>query len=98
MQDVLARAYVQSGNLDQAITEYERLTTYKPDVNDRRLINPKYHYKLAMLYEEKGWKGKAIDEYEKFLEIWKDADEDLPEFVDANARLTKLKSNDSREI
>ncbi|MBW2037832.1 MAG: hypothetical protein JRI41_10210 [Deltaproteobacteria bacterium] len=29
-------------------------------------------------------------EYEKFLEIWKDADEDLPEWIDAKVRLVNL--------
>jgi len=33
---------------------------------------------------------KAIEQYEIFLKIWKDADKDLPEFVDAKNRLAKL--------
>lgn len=90
VMDVLPRIYIQKGELDKAIAEYERLITYNPTSKDRRLINPKYHYKLAKLYEEKGWLGKANDQYEKFLEIWKDADADLPELVDAKKRLSKL--------
>jgi hypothetical protein len=61
-----------------------------PSSKVRRLIHPKYHYRLTKLYEEKGWSGKAIEQYEKFLEIWKDADEDLPELIDAKERLAKL--------
>ncbi len=38
-----------------------------------------------------GLLAKAISQYEKFLDIWKNADEDLPEFIDANARLARLK-------
>lgn len=90
IQDVLARAYYLNGELDKAISEYERLTTFNPKSNDTRLIHPKYHYRLAKLYEEKGLKKKAIGELEKFLELWKNADKELPEFIDANNRLAKL--------
>ena len=81
LQDVLARAYYLNGELDKAISEYERLITFDPNSKNRLLIHPKYHYRLAKLYEEKGWKEKAISELEKFLELWKDADKDLPELL-----------------
>jgi serine/threonine protein kinase/Flp pilus assembly protein TadD len=90
LQDILARAYIQNGNFDKAITEYEQLITLDPNSRDRRLIHPKYHYRLAILYEQKGWPGKAIEEYEKFLEIWKHADADLPELIEAKKRLGNL--------
>jgi len=89
--DILARAYHKKGELDKAIEEYKKLTTFDPNSKDRRLINPKYHYRLAKLYEEKGNKVKAIAEFEKFLDIWKDADEDLVEKIDAKESLIILK-------
>ncbi len=89
-KDVLVRAYLKKGDLDNAIAEYERLTTFNPESKDRRLIHPVLHYKLAKLYEQKGWYEKAVDRYEKFLQIWKDADKDLPELIDAKSRLAKL--------
>ncbi|NIT51973.1 MAG: tetratricopeptide repeat protein [candidate division Zixibacteria bacterium] len=89
-KDILARACIQKGDLDRAIAEYERLTTFDPNSKDRRLIYPPYHYKLAKLYEQKDWPEKAMERYEKFLSIWKDADEDLPELIDARARLARL--------
>ncbi len=91
MQDFLVRAYYQSGDLDGAIAEYERLITFDPDSQNRRLIHPKYHLELAKLYEEKGLSDKAIAEYERFLELWKDADESLPELEDAKKGLVRLK-------
>jgi len=90
-KDVLARAYQKKGDLDKAISEYERLITIDPKDTDRRLIYPKYHYRLAKLYEEKGQLEKAQKEYEKFLTIWKDADKDLPELIDTKKRLKMLK-------
>jgi tetratricopeptide (TPR) repeat protein len=92
-RDVLARAYLKKGDLDKAIAEYERLITFNPSSRDRRLVNPKYHYRLAKLHEQKGWIGKAIEHYEKFLTLWKDADPGIAEVEDAKKRLAGLKSH-----
>jgi tetratricopeptide (TPR) repeat protein len=93
MRDALARAYYYNSELDKAIAEYERLITFDPKSENRRLIHPKYHYRLAKLYEEKGLKEKAIGEFEKFLELWKDADKGIPQTIDAKSRLAELVVN-----
>jgi tetratricopeptide (TPR) repeat protein len=87
----LAKAYVQKGDLDAAIKEYEGITTFDPASRERRLINPLHRYELAKLYEKKGMKEKAVAQYEKFLLLWKNADADRPEPKDARARLARLK-------
>jgi tetratricopeptide (TPR) repeat protein len=91
LKDVLARAHQQKGNLDSAIVEYEWLVTFDPSSKARYLVHPLYHYRLAKLYEEKGWKGKAIDQYEQFLDLWKNADPGTAEVEDAKKRLAGLK-------
>jgi hypothetical protein len=44
------------------------------------------------LYEQKGWKGKAIEHYEKFLDLWKEANPGIAEVDDARERLARLKA------
>jgi tetratricopeptide (TPR) repeat protein len=90
-RDIVPRAFQKKGELDSAIVEYNRLLRIDPTTKDRRLINPKFHYRLAKLYEQTGSFDRAAAEYRRFLEIWKDADKDLPELIDARKRLANLK-------
>ena len=90
LQDALARAYQLKGDIDRAISEYERLIVVDPKRKERYLVHPTYHYRLGILYEQKGQKNKAVKEYRKFLQLWKDADPDWPELEDAKKRLAGL--------
>ena len=88
--DGIAQLLARRGEIDKAIEEYRLLMTTGPGTGLRRLINPIYHFRVAGLYEKKGDKAKAIEHYKKFLEIWKNADPDLPEPGLARARLAAL--------
>jgi serine/threonine protein kinase/tetratricopeptide (TPR) repeat protein len=90
LKDVSARAYLGKGNIDEAIAEYKKLVTFDPDSQGRFLIHPKYHFRLAKLYQRKGEKMKAAEHFEKFLDLWKDADPGLPEVEDAKEALKRL--------
>jgi tetratricopeptide (TPR) repeat protein len=90
MKDVSARAYIEMGNIDEAITEYEKLITFDQNSRGHFLIHPKYHFRLAKLYQERGDKTKAIEHYEKFLNLWKDADPGIAEVDDAREGLVRL--------
>jgi len=91
-RDIVGRAHKIMKNIDQAIAKYEQLITFDPSSKNRRLIYPKYYYSLAKLYEQKGWKGKAMEHYQKFLDLWKDADPGIAEVEDAQKRLASLQS------
>jgi tetratricopeptide (TPR) repeat protein len=90
--DALALAYFQSGDLERAHAGYERitiLTTGKFDFGD---IYAKAFYMLGKIHEQQGDTAKAIENYEKFLELWKDADPGIVEVEDAKKRLAGLLS------
>ncbi len=80
----------RSGQIDKAIAEYQKLLTFDPASQDRRIRNPVYHFRLAKLYEQKGLKAEAKKEYARFLELWKDADPGLTELADAQKRFAEL--------
>jgi serine/threonine protein kinase/tetratricopeptide (TPR) repeat protein len=91
MRDIVPRAFVKKGMLDSAIVEYERLLRIDSGTRDRRFLQPLFHYRLARICEEAGRREKALSEYRRFLEIWKDADKDRPELLDAKKRVANLK-------
>jgi tetratricopeptide (TPR) repeat protein len=75
-EDCLANAYLELGRLDEAITEYERMLSINPNY-------PLAHFHLGLAYERKTERERAQAEYERFLQIWNDADRDIPEIITA---------------
>jgi len=47
---------------------------------------------LGKINEELGNTAKAIEHYEKFLDLWKDADPGIAEVEDAKKRVAGLKN------
>ena len=82
-EDCLADAYLRLGRLDEAIAEYQRVL----GLNSNRAL-ARYH--LAAAFERKGTSKQARDEYQKFLEIWKRADADVPEIKQAKVALGRI--------
>ena len=64
-----------------------------PDLIKRfRFFNyPLAFYVRGMVYEELDKPELAIENYEALLELWKDADEEIPERRDTIKRLAALK-------
>lgn len=88
----LAIAYYASGNLDKAKAEYEWIVSASAGRLDYGDSYARSLYALGKIYEQEEMKGKAIEHYEKFLELWKDADPGIEEVEDARKRLAGLKS------
>jgi tetratricopeptide (TPR) repeat protein len=84
------------GRIDKAIVEYERLTVFDPKGDDRHLVRPIFHYNLARLYEEKGQTARALEQYQKFLQIWREADPSLKEAADAGQRAARIEKAAAR--
>jgi tetratricopeptide (TPR) repeat protein len=75
-EDCLANAYLELGRLDEAIAEYDRILQINPNY-------PLAHYHLGQAYEGQGDRDQARGAYRSFLRIWKDADRDIPEVMQA---------------
>jgi serine/threonine protein kinase/Tfp pilus assembly protein PilF len=90
-QEPLAYGYLQSGNLDAAVKEYEKFLGISSLGFERQEPWILAHYQLGRIYEQKGQPEKAADYYQRFLNIWKEADEDLAVLKDARQRLAALK-------
>jgi eukaryotic-like serine/threonine-protein kinase len=94
---------LRKGRTADAIRELQRLTwmspiSYPPMSLDWATSHEywpigavKAHYWLGVAFEQQGEKGKAVREYETFLDTWKDAEKEWPEMTDATARLARLK-------
>ena len=84
----LAECQYEQGQLDKAIKNLLQLQRiYDNSYNIRAIFFPKSFYLLGKIYEKKGDHNLAVKNYKKFLEIWKDADKDLPELIDAKKRM-----------
>ncbi|MFX0069259.1 MAG: tetratricopeptide repeat protein, partial [Candidatus Hodarchaeota archaeon] len=90
--DSLGLAYYNSGDFEKAQEEYEKIDLSRGMI-DYADIYAKAFYMLGKIHEEKGDKAKAVEHYEKFFDLWKDADPGIAEFGDARKRLAGLKSH-----
>jgi tetratricopeptide (TPR) repeat protein len=89
--DSLASAYYQTGDLEKAEEWYKKihaLTLGRLYYGD---IYAKSFYMLGKIYEQQESKARAIEHYEKFLDLWKDADISISEVEDAKKRVAGLK-------
>jgi eukaryotic-like serine/threonine-protein kinase len=94
----VARVFDGAGQADSAIVYFERYLN-APFVfrlwGAGGSVDSWYragtHKRLGELYEQQGDVAKAIEQYEKFVAFWKDADADLqPKIADVRRRIARL--------
>ncbi|MFC1619691.1 adenylate/guanylate cyclase domain-containing protein [Candidatus Neomarinimicrobiota bacterium] len=90
----LAECQLQTSRYNQAIKSLKAMQSITDDPLNMTagVYYPKSYYSLGRAYEGLGQSDSAMVYYEKFLELWKDADEDLIDLIDAKARYEKLKA------
>jgi tetratricopeptide (TPR) repeat protein len=84
---------LEKGQYEKAIEAIRKMQkTYNLSFSHyyRAEVYPRGFSLLGEIYERQGDEKRAIESYEKFLDLWKDADEDLPELIEAKARLARL--------
>ena len=79
-EDCLANGYLAQGDAANAINEYQRILKLNANY-------PLVHYHLAQAYERANQPNQAREAYERFLQVWKTADADIPEVIAAKKAL-----------
>jgi tetratricopeptide (TPR) repeat protein len=90
--DSLASAYYGMGEAAKSRREYERMATFP---RGRQFYGDVYalrFYHLARSFEAEGLTEEAIEYYEEFLDIWKDAEPGIPELDSASRKLSEYKN------
>jgi len=93
---------IKNEQIAAAIRELQRVAYWRPhgehligsipgDIDYWPISTVKAHYWLGIAYEKQGNKNKALEEYEKFLDTWKDADFQSSELNYAKERVSYLK-------
>ena len=91
--DALAAACYRAGDFEKALESYTKiisLTTGRLIWGD---IYVRSYYWLGKIFQKTGMAAEAAAHYEKFLELWKNADAGLPEIEDARKQLVLLKKD-----
>jgi tetratricopeptide (TPR) repeat protein len=88
----LANALYLAGDLDGASKEYESITSLTTGRMWYGDIYAKSFFMLGKIFKKKGMKEKAIANYQKFLDLWKDADPGIPEIDEARRSLAELRN------
>ena len=84
----LAQCQLNAGMIDEALASLRQIDSLHVP---RDFFWVKAQYLKGRTYEAKREVSRAIQNYERVLEIWKNADDDLPVLVDTKERVAALK-------
>ena len=82
-------AYVGLGDGQSAAAQFQKLID-NPGFSVRHVIGPLARLQLGRAQKMMGDNASARKSYEEFLRIWKDADADLPIYLQAKAEYAQL--------
>jgi tetratricopeptide (TPR) repeat protein len=88
----LASALYANKDLEGAQKEFEKITRLTFGRQDYGDFYAKSFYMLGKIHEQQGNTAKAIENFEKFLDLWKNADPGIAEVEEARKRLVGLKA------
>jgi tetratricopeptide (TPR) repeat protein len=88
--DSLALAFYKAKDYESARKWYKRIFNLNSGRISAGNIYTKSFFMMGKIYKQQGDTAKAIEHYEKFLSLWKDADPGIPEIEDAKLRLMAL--------
>ena len=87
------RAYLDAGQIEKAVVQFERILSIYGSLNAFFAYwSVRTHYYLGRAYEQSQWYEKAAQQYQTFLDYWDQADPGIAEVADARARLARLHS------
>jgi tetratricopeptide (TPR) repeat protein len=81
LEDALADGLLEAGRVGEAIAEYRRALQLYPGMALAR-----FHLGQALL--KSGDRAGANEQFKKFLELWKNADPDLPQLTEARRAIS----------
>jgi hypothetical protein len=83
-------AHLQAKSGAAAATEFQKIID-RPGVSPLNIVHPLAHLSIARAYIMMGDGARARKAYEDFLTLWKDADPDIPVFIQAKQELAAIR-------
>ena len=88
--DSLGQVYLDSSDLQNAKIQYDKLTALPQGRVHWGNIYVEGFFMLAKIYDENNIRPMAVRNYQRFLDLWKNADPNIQEVAQSEERLSEL--------